>query len=186
MPGNRKSFERVPGGPPLCHQASPVLKAGKALRTDTDNGKSLVDQDRVLRHLASRPVGTTVPQSLGERDGARAELGKVLGGVGVCSKDSTPVDSQDRYQSSQARQRPEEAFGVRGLHLGRGTVVARSGSRDSSSSLRPLQGKVQRRGLERAEGGGMVEVDLGRRDFFDSRFDSRAEKARPSPKTDHL
>lgn len=90
------------------------------LRTDTNNSESLVDQDGVICHLASGPVGAAVAQPLGKRDRPSAERREILGGVGVRSKDSAPVGSQEGQQPSQARERPEEASGVRGSHVAEG------------------------------------------------------------------
>ena len=46
--------------------------------TNTDDGETLVDEDRVLCGLASGPVGSAVTETLGEGNGAGAEGRKVL------------------------------------------------------------------------------------------------------------
>jgi len=60
--------------------------------TDTDDGETLVDEDRVVGHLAAGPVGSTVAHALAEGDGAGAEGGDILVlAVVVGGEDTTPA-----------------------------------------------------------------------------------------------
>lgn len=59
--------------------------------TDSDDGEPLVAEDTVLSHRASRPVGSTVPQPLGESYGAGPERRKVVLAVVVGSEDTAPA-----------------------------------------------------------------------------------------------
>lgn len=50
------------------------LSTGVGLgRTDTDDSEPLVAEDRVLRLVASRPIGPTMSELLGEGDGSSSE-----------------------------------------------------------------------------------------------------------------
>jgi hypothetical protein len=102
-----------------------VVGQGLSSRLNTDNGKTLVAENVVASNSASAPIGTTVTELLGKKEGALTE-GVGIAGQVVDSKDTAHGDlivciREERREEESTREKGDEQEATtRAVDKGRG------------------------------------------------------------------